>query len=180
MSATQQNAGGALRRTSGRDREEWFSALDEWGALGRPYDVIAAWLTGEGLSDWWAQKIIVEYEQERGVRQPGVRRDGTFSATASKTIAVPSERVFAAVSDPEERKHWLPNYPMVERTSRPFRSVRLEHGDGTRISFDIAAAGVSKTQVAVEHARLTNAGAVSDGKIFWRERLSALKALLEA
>jgi hypothetical protein len=53
-------------------REEWFAVLDQWGAAGRPYREIASWLTGEhGLSAWWAQKLIVEYEQARGIRGQG-------------------------------------------------------------------------------------------------------------
>src|SRR5687768_10137378 len=31
----------ALRRSTGRDRGEWFAVLDEWGAGGRPYREIA-------------------------------------------------------------------------------------------------------------------------------------------
>ena len=100
-------------------------------AVGRPYREIAQWLTDQhGVSAWWAQKIAVEYEQERGVRDPGAGPDGTFAAGASKTVA--------------------------------------------------AAAGENKSQVAVEHERLADAAAVEATKTFWRERLTALKGLLEA
>ena len=67
---------GVLRAT-GREREEWFGLLDEWGAPGRGFREISGWLVDEhGLSRWWAQKLIVEYEQARGLRPPGVRPDG--------------------------------------------------------------------------------------------------------
>src|SRR5687768_6490562 len=89
-------ATGVLSGT-GRERAEWFELLDRWGASGRPYAEIAGWLTGEhGLSKWWAQKLIVEYEQDRGIREPGVRRDGSFEVGASKTVEAPLEAVFAA------------------------------------------------------------------------------------
>src|SRR5918992_6365900 len=85
-----------VTRATGRGRQEWFALLDDWGARGRSYTEIAAWLTTKhGLSKWWAQKLIVEYEQSRGVRRAGVRRDGTFEVTASKTVAVPCDRLFA-------------------------------------------------------------------------------------
>jgi heme-degrading monooxygenase HmoA len=87
---------GALERTTGRDRQGWFAVLDEWGARGRSYREIADWLTGEhGLSDWWAQKLIVEYEEARGIRPAAVRRDGTFEVGASKMVAL-TEIVTAA------------------------------------------------------------------------------------
>ena len=94
-----------VRRATGRDRDEWFALLDAWGAAGRPYREIAGWLTGEhGISDWWAQKLIVEYEQARGLRPPGVRPDGTFEVSASKTMAVPVERLFDAFINSRQRK----------------------------------------------------------------------------
>src|SRR3954468_15062666 len=89
-----------LRRATGRGYQQWFAALDAWGAVGRPYREIAQWLTAaHGVSAWWAQKLIVEYEQARGVRQPGVRPDGTFAVGASKTIAVPVDRLTTAFTD---------------------------------------------------------------------------------
>ena len=77
-----------LREATGKGRDEWYAELDAWGAAGKPYAEVAAWLTQHGMSDWWAQKTIVEYEQVRGVRGPGARRDGTFTAGASKSIDV--------------------------------------------------------------------------------------------
>src|SRR4029453_16306221 len=51
------------RPTPAQDRGYWFALLDDWGAPGRSYREIADWLTAEqGVSAWWAQKVIVEYE----------------------------------------------------------------------------------------------------------------------
>src|SRR5918996_3431446 len=97
-----------VRRATGRDRDEWFALLDAWGAAGRPFREIADWLTGEhDLSGWWAQKLIVEYEQARGLRPAGLRPGGTFSVTASKTVGVPVERLFEAFADARLRRSWL-------------------------------------------------------------------------
>lgn len=173
--------GKGVRRATGRDRAEWFAVLDEWGAAGRPYREISRWLTGEHeLSDWWAQKLIVEYEQARGVRPPSVRPDGTFSAGASKTVAVPVERLFEAFVDATLRERWLPGAEMRERTSRPGRSARFDYGDGaTRVNADFNASGATKSQVGVEHVRLPSAEAAEEMKVFWHARLAALKSLLD-
>jgi uncharacterized protein YndB with AHSA1/START domain len=172
----------ALRRSTGRDRDEWFALLDTWGAGGRPYREIADWLTGEhGVSSWWAQKLIVEYEQARGLRDAGVRPDGTFAGGASKTIAVPVKRVFDAFVDPGLRERWLPGVVLRERTSQAGRSARFDWDDAaSRVNVTFAALSDAKSQVAIEHDHLPDARAAAERKVFWRERLTTLKALLEA
>lgn len=171
----------ALRRSTGRDRGEWFAALDQWGAPGRPYREIADWLTGQhGVSSWWAQKLIVEYEQARGLRDAGVRPDGTFAAGASKTIAVPVQRLFDAFVDASLRERWLPGVVLRARASQAGRSARFDWDDGTsRVNVTFAALGEGKSQVAVEHEHLPDAPTAAERKAFWRERLVELKAALE-
>jgi uncharacterized protein YndB with AHSA1/START domain len=171
----------SLKRTSGRDRAEWFALMDEWGAAGRPYRQVADWLTGEqGLSRWWAQKLIVEYEQARGVRTPGVRRDGTFTVGVSRSIRVPASRAFDAFLDPGLRARWLPGVELRERTSHPGRSARFDWEDGsTRISVTFSETSPGRCDVAVEHERLPSTLAADRTKAFWREHLGSLKALLE-
>jgi uncharacterized protein YndB with AHSA1/START domain len=170
-----------VRRATGRDREGWFALLDEWGARGRPYREIAAWLTTEHeLSKWWAQKLIVEYEQARGVRPPGVRRDGTFEVTASKTVAVPCERLYDAFVDARQRRRWLTDGRMSLRNSQPGRSARFDWDGGvTRVSVQFEDKGPSKSTVAVGHQRLAAARDAQTAKAAWRRRLAELKTFLE-
>lgn len=179
--STRPRSASALRTATRRDYAEWFALLDGWGAPGRSYREIASWLTREnGLSSWWAQKLIVEYEQDRGLRQPGVRPDGTFTGGASKTIASPAERVFDAFADPAFRARWLPGIELRERTSHPGRSVRFDIADGSRLSATITPQGATKVQVAVEQERLPAAADAARAKDAWRQRLTTLKTLLES
>jgi len=84
----------AIRGSTGRDWSEWFATLDAWEGHQRDHRDIAAWLGREhGVDSWWAQGITVAYEQARGKRAPGQRADGTFAASASKTVAVSVERL---------------------------------------------------------------------------------------
>jgi uncharacterized protein YndB with AHSA1/START domain len=170
-----------IERATGRDREEWFRVLDEWGAPGRPYRDIAGWLTGEhGMSTWWAQKLIVEYEQARGLREPGVRPDGTFEAGASKTLAVPAPRAYQAVTEPELRSRWLPGESLTQREgSRPGKVARFDRPDGTRITVQFEIQADDKCTVSVQHQRLPDVDAAEAAKAYWRARLTELKALLE-
>ncbi|KII00225.1 hypothetical protein LP52_02610 [Streptomonospora alba] len=170
-----------MRGATGCDREEWFTLLDEWGAAGRPYREIAAWLTGERhVSRWWAQKLIVEFEQDRGLRAPGARRDGTYAVTAGKTIAAPTDRLFASFVDTAVRERWLPGAVVAPRTADPGRSARFTwEGGPTRLSVGFSDKGGGKTTVHVEHERLPDAESAKDAKAYWRERLAVLKAVLE-
>jgi hypothetical protein len=176
----EERAAVGLRRATGRGYEEWFAALDSWGAVGRPYREIADWLTGEhGLSAWWAQKLIVEYEQARGVRRPGARPDGTFAAGASKTIGAPVDKLDAAFTEAYLRSRWLPDLALTVRTTQTGRSIRFDVGDGTRLNVTFGAAG-DKTSVAVEQERLPDAATAEAARVTWRDRLTTLKGLLES
>lgn len=171
-----------VQRATGRERAEWFKLLDTWGAVGRPYREISDWLTGEhGLSKWWAQKLIVEYEQERGIRPPGVRRNGTFEVSASKTVGVPIERAFDAFVTTRQRKRWLTDATMSLSDSQEGRSARFQWEDGsTRVTVSFVDKGSSKSTVTVSHDRITGAKQAQRAKAGWKERLVKLKSYLES
>jgi uncharacterized protein YndB with AHSA1/START domain len=181
MNAKQQRMSvSGVQRATGRDREGWFSLLDAWGAAGRPYREIADWLVAEHkLSSWWAQKLIVEYEEARGLRDPGVRRDGTFEIGASKTVALPVARLFAAFTDARLRGRWLPGVTVRESGTQPAQALRFDWKDGVSRVVVTFAGGEGKTTVSVQHQRLQDAKSAAEVKAFWRERLGALKTLLE-
>lgn len=168
-----------LREATGRGRDEWYAALDAWGAAGKPYAEIATFLTERGMSDWWAQKTIVEYEQARGVRGKGRQRDGTFTAGASKSIDVAPSRVLEAFTDAELRARWLPGYQLTERSSTPGKRVRFDVADGTRLNVTADPKGTTGTTLSVEQERVVDAETAAAKHAFLVERVAALKALLE-
>lgn len=170
-----------VKRATGRERDEWFTLLDKWGAAGRPYREIAAWLTGtHEVSKWWAQKLIVEYEQERGLRPPGVRPDGSFEVSASRTIGVPVGRLFDSFVDAYRRSRWLTDGKMTLRTSQPDQSAAFEWEDGrSRVNVGFTDKGPAKSTVAVAHQKLADAAEAEATKALWKERLTELKSFLE-
>lgn len=172
----------AVREHTGRGWQEWLALLDAWGATDRTHTEIARWLVTEHeVPGWWAQSVAVTYEQTRGMRAPGQKSDGTFSAGASKTVAVPAERLFAAFSDESVRQQWLPDAALQIRTATSPKSLRADWDDGlTRIVVGVTPKGVGKAQVGLQHERLADAEAAAAMKTFWRERLAALKQLLES
>ena len=133
-----------IRERTGRGWEEWFDLLDEWGAAERTHREIARWLAEQqGIHPlaWNAQAIAGSYERARGLRAVGEHEDG-FAITASKTVAVPVERLYDAFVDASLRERWLPDGELRERTATKPRSARFDWGeDGTRVHVTFAAKG---------------------------------------
>jgi Domain of unknown function (DUF4287) len=171
----------AVRGATGRHYDDWFAVLDEEGADGRTHGEIAASLMEEhAVEHWWAQTITVEYEVARGMRPRGGGRDGLFAVSASRTIAAPVERLFEAFADSALRQRWLPGAVLRERTSQPGRAARFDWKDGaTRVNVGFTAGGEAKSRVELAHERLPDAEAAAETKAYWRERLAALKDLME-
>ena len=99
----------AIRRRTGHGWEHWFDLLDDWGATERSHTDAATWLREEqGTGGWNSQSIVVSYERARGLRGVGEHADG-FTVTASKTVAVPVDRLYEAFVDEPLRREWLPD-----------------------------------------------------------------------
>ena len=169
----------AVTGATGRGWQEWLAVLDEWGAAGRSHTEIARWLMDErGVPGWWAQNVTVGYERARG-RAPGQGRDG-WTVSASRTVAVPVERLFAAFEDEAVRERWLPGAQMRRRTATAARSARYDWEDGeTRVVVGFERVGDAKARVAVAHEKLPDADTAGEMKAWWRERLTFLKAMVE-
>lgn len=175
-------ADAVIQANTGKTWDEWFAVLDRWGAVERPHPEIARWVHEEhGVDGWWAQGVTVAYEQARGLRAPGQRRGGQFEVNASKTVAVPVERLYEAFLDDERRERWLPGARFEVRTARPSRSIRANWGDGsTRLVVSFTARGDAKSQVALVHERIPDAETAEELKPWWRARVADLKRLLES
>ena len=170
----------AIRRRTGRGWEEWFDLLDAWGGTERTHPEIARWLADEqGVDGWSAQSVTVAYERARGGRAVGQHADG-FAITASKTVAVPVERLHRAFLDESLRAEWLPDDELSLRTASEPKSARFDWGDGrSRVIVGFERKGDAKSTVALAHERLADGEEAERMKAFWRERVAALKELLE-
>jgi hypothetical protein len=166
---------------TGRGWEAWFELLDGWGAAGHSHTEIARWLReDQGVDGWYSQSITVGYERARGLRAPGQRPDG-FAVGASRTVAVPVERLFEAFTDEALRERWLPGADLRVRTATAPRTARYDWEDGsTRVIVGFDATGDAKSRVALSHERLPDADTAEEMKSWWRERLTELKVQLEA
>jgi hypothetical protein len=78
------------------------------------------------------------------------------------------------------RERWLTGAALEVRTAIGGKSIRANWEDGsTRLVILFTARGESKSQVALVHERLPDAATAERLKAWWRERVAALKRLLE-
>ncbi|MCX4667392.1 hypothetical protein OG453_12075 [Streptomyces sp. NBC_01381] len=175
----------ALREATGKGWEEWFALLDAWGGTSRNHTEIARHVREDhGVDGWYAQSVAVGYEQERGLREVGQSSTGEWRTSGSKTIDATAARVIEAFTDDGLRARWLPDVDFTVRTHRPAKSVTADFKDADgggagRISVTLTVKAPGKTVVGVGHEKLRDAAEVAAYKSFWKDRLAALKSLLE-
>lgn len=171
----------AVRQNTGHGWHAWIERLDEWGADQRTHAEIARWLVEDhGVPGWWAQSITVGYERVRGLRVVGQRRDGTFYATASKTIRVGPRDLVDAIADAGLRPRWLSDGGLTVTRVTPGKSLSATWDtDGSKVVVTVTSPAAGKSVAGIEHSGLPDADASAEMKAFWRERLSALKTMVE-
>jgi hypothetical protein len=171
-----------IRQRTGRGWEEWFDLLDDWGAAEQTHRETARWVAeqlGIGPLVWEAQAVTSSYERARGLRAIGETEQG-FAVSATRTVAVPVERLFDSVVDESRRRSWLPDGELSERTATRPKSARFDWGDGSsRVMVVFDAKGEEKSTMALQHVRLPDAGEADRMKAYWRERVDTLKKELE-
>ena len=100
--------------------------------------------------------------------------------SASKTVAVPVERLYAAFLDEALRARWLPGVTLRLRTATPHRTARFDFEAGaSRLAVGFTVKGEGRSSVAMEHERLPDAETADRQKAFWRERMQELRRVLE-
>ena len=169
-----------IRTKTGRGWEEWFDLLDGWGAAVRSRSDALRWLGGEhGVTGWGANAVTINYERARGLLAVGEHPDG-FSIFVTKTVAVPVDRLYEAFLDESLRDRWLPDGKLRERTALKPRSARFDWGDGaSRVNVTFVAKGDVRSTAALHHERLVDGDEAERMKTLWRDRVAALKEVLE-
>jgi hypothetical protein len=168
-----------LKEKTGCTWERWVKALDNSKAYSWPHPRIAKHVMEKyKIPGWWAQTVTVGYERIKGLRAVGQRRDGTFEANKSKTLAVPVDKLYQAFHDGRTRARWLPGVDLTVRTATPEKSMRIQWPDRTSVVIGFLDKGLAKSQVALAHGKLPDKAAATRMKQYWNERLSVLEEVL--
>jgi uncharacterized protein YndB with AHSA1/START domain len=169
----------AVRAKTGHTWPEWFAILDAAGAQQMSHQQIVAYLHAEqGVGPWWQQMVTVTYEQARNLRAKHQMPDG-YEIGASKTIAAPVAALYEAWVDANRRQSWLPNALLAISKATPAKSIRAGWGDqGGRLDVQFYPKGATKTQVTIQHKKLTDADTAERMKAYWAAALERLQALV--
>lgn len=179
--------------------DDWVSALDHRGARDKPHAEIAQlaqhMITGDGPDihlnipedakihnspGWWAQGVTVAYEQHIGRRAPGQRADGTFEASASRTVPVCREALLPEVLSWLETLLKSPEFPSAPAGEPRVSSTekrdnwRISLTDGTAVLVSVeprTAKHGERTAVVVAHSKIAQAEAMAEWKSFWKQSL---------
>jgi len=170
----------AVKAATGRSWAEWLTLLDRDGAREMTHARIAGRLSEKyGVRSWWTQMVTVGYEQARGLRAKHERPDG-FQISGSRTLGVPLTQTFRAWSDARLRSKWL-DADMTIRRATANKSMRITWTDGkTSVEVNFYGKGADKSLVTVQHSKLPDARAGEKMKVYWKDRLARLAAVLDA
>jgi hypothetical protein len=171
----------AVRAKTGKTWADWLRVIDRAGGKKMDHKSIAVFLHEQKkLSGWWAQMVTVGYEQARGMRVKH-EKPGGFEIGASKTVNVPVSALFGAFKTKRTRDRWLGDEKIAVRRATANKSMRITWSDGkTHVDANFYGRGRGKSQVSVQHSKLTSATQSEKMKTFWRGRLAELKNALEA
>ena len=170
----------AVKKRTGKNWAEWFKLLDKAGAKKMKHSEIANYVYEKHKVDgWYSQMIAVSYEQERGLRKAHERPEG-YEISVSKMITVPLKKLYTAWNDNKIRSGWLMKENIEITKANVNKSIRGKWTDGqTRLSVDFYPKGDNKSQVVVQHMKLSDSGKADKMKTFWAKSLENLKSHLE-
>jgi hypothetical protein len=167
----------AVKAKTGKDWQQWFSILDRAGAMKMTHKEMAEYLYEKRkVPGWWSQMVAVTYEQERGLRKVHQTSSG-YSASASKTFAVPVSVLYKHWSEKKLRGRWLKAKFEVRKQTAD-KSMRITWNDGTSVDVNFYGKGDSKSQVAVQHTKLAGTRQVEKIKSHWKAALGRLEKSL--
>ena len=168
----------AVKSKTGKRWQQWFAILDEADAQSMSHAETVKYLNEtQDVPPWWSQMVTVGYEQARGIREKHQVPSG-YNIGASKTIAVPAGAVYQAWIDDKTRDCWLPGEAIRIRKATPNKSLRVTWSDGeTSLDVNFYDKGGAKSQVVVQHSKLSDSSQAEQMKSYWRGALERLKEL---
>jgi hypothetical protein len=169
----------AVKRATGKIWDEWFSILNKAGAKKMEHKDIAEMIFGEyKISGWWSQMVTVQYEQEIKGRKKHETLSG-YQISKSKTLPYSVSKIYSAINLPAQRKLWLKDYNFEITSSTKNKSIRAKWIDGkTNIEFQFYPKDISKTQLVVQHNKISSAKDAERMKKSWEKNLKNLDSCL--
>ncbi len=193
----------AVKAKTGKTWKQWFTLLDNWGAMAREHkDIAAHLLKSHHVTPWWSQMITVEYERKQRGRKIGERAtNGGFSIDVQRTVKGSAKRAFDAFLQAEHAAKWFTRkakadvrvggaYSNSDGDQGEFLAVdspkrvrftwdNKRHCPGTIVELTVRSAGPGKVAVRIAHSRLKSAKDREKMKQGWSWALDSFKSYVE-
>ncbi|MBA3234998.1 MAG: SRPBCC domain-containing protein [Chloroflexi bacterium] len=122
----------------------------------------------------------MSYERARGLRARHQMTSG-FAIAVTRTVDVRADRLLASFTEAEIRRRWLPDATLERRPTKAANTARFDWSEPTsRLVVTVTPKGPGRTTVTLQHERLPDGESADRLKAEWRQRLDALKSMLEA
>jgi len=170
----------AVKKSTGKVWEQWFSLLNKAGAKQMEHKAVARLLKEKySLSGWWSQMVTVQYEQDMKGRKKHETASG-YQISKSVTLLTSITKVFNAINSPLKRIVWLNDPAITITKSTKDKSIRGKWIDKkTNIEFQFYPKDNSKTQLVVQQSKIKSAKEAEMMKTYWGKQLNNLKKYLE-
>jgi len=167
---------------TGKKIEEWFLLLDKKGAKKMSHTDIFKLISSTEelapLGEWNHNLLTTTYEWDRGLKERG-QKGKDFEISVSKTVNVPIDVLYTSFADDAQRKKWLKERISIRKATEN-KSARVTWTDGaTSLSIDFYTKGAEKSQVVVQHLKISDSKMAEEMKAFWGKKLEEWKKKLE-
>lgn len=168
-----------VKKSTGKEWDEWFSLLKVEEAEKLPHSEIAALLNSKhNVPGWWAQTITVEFERLIGRRKVGQAGDGTFQTTTTKTMKGDLDQVFNIWLN-QARKTDRFNNQLIEEgpiisKSEKWRYWRVILKNGLRIVASVGYKTADKSILSLTTGKLPDQDSIKDWKNYWSNYLKGI------
>jgi uncharacterized protein YndB with AHSA1/START domain len=171
----------AVKAKTGKVWKEWFAILDKEGARKMTHPEILKVLTSKhDVGPWWCQMVTVTYEQARGLRAKHEKPEG-YQISVSRTLNTPLSNLYRAFATEKARATWLAEKGLKVRKATPNKTMRVTWKDGkTSLEISFLAKDRNKSQVVVQHSKLSDAKTAEKMKRYWSRTLDQLRENLSA
>lgn len=169
----------AVAAKTGKNWKQWFAIIDKAGGRKMTHQEIVKFLNSKhDVGPWWCQMVTVTYEQFAGLRKTHEKPDG-FQISVSRTLNTPIGFLYSSFENEPSRKEWLGEEGLVVRKATKNKSMRVTWKDGkTSLEINFYPKDKDKSQVVVQHSKLSSAAAAARMKTYWSKALDRLKASL--
>jgi len=170
----------AVQKNTGRTWKRWFAILNKAGAKKMEHKQIAQLLHNKyGLSGWWSQMVTVQYEQDIKGRKKHQKPEG-YQISKSATLPKSATKIFNSINSPIKRVKWLDDPGITITKSTKNKSIRGKWIDKkTIVEFQLYPKDKNKTQLVIQHSKISSATNAANMKLYWGKNLRSLKKYLE-